>query len=347
MGFSEAVTASCQFGSPHRKEVRFLGCGIDMKSLDVRCPGGHSHVRIEGQYTKKSSIYIDQLAMFLAKHIADGIAKKVVEDAEQPCISGLESVILNDLLSGPGWQVVSKWEWKEPCHINVFESRSYVELLKHLLLEGGDCRFVALLDSRVAKGAHTKGRSSAYTLAASLQRACCFQVAGNLHSAFGFAPTRLNTADAPARDSPLPSSSTHSVLSCLDAPQVSQVHSRQFSKAAAGWIRLFILASTFLRPADAWPLDGCEVFQAHAPWISSVAVTLCCGLLSLWIFRRLPTSLLGLVWISSFCSALCHGRTPQYGIPGSSFLDSAVAAMGCPLCRLDQMSAKEQRGGRV
>jgi hypothetical protein len=46
-GFSEAVIASCFFGSIHKKECRLL------------CTGGHIHVRVEGSPTKPSAIYVD------------------------------------------------------------------------------------------------------------------------------------------------------------------------------------------------------------------------------------------------------------------------------------------------
>lgn len=52
----EAVLASCMFGSPHRKEFRLLGFLLDVGFLDVRCCGGHSHVRIQGSSTKPSEI---------------------------------------------------------------------------------------------------------------------------------------------------------------------------------------------------------------------------------------------------------------------------------------------------
>ena len=66
-GFQEAIVASCQFGSPHRKEFRLLGRNIDMRALEVRCPGGHQHLRIEGKYTKASAVYVPELALHFAK----------------------------------------------------------------------------------------------------------------------------------------------------------------------------------------------------------------------------------------------------------------------------------------
>ncbi len=41
LGCQEAVVASCQFGSPHRKEFRMLLHLVDVSMVERRCPGGH------------------------------------------------------------------------------------------------------------------------------------------------------------------------------------------------------------------------------------------------------------------------------------------------------------------
>ena len=48
--FGETIVASCQFGSPHRKEFRLLLWKIAPEALECRCPGGHAHVPIQGGY---------------------------------------------------------------------------------------------------------------------------------------------------------------------------------------------------------------------------------------------------------------------------------------------------------
>ena len=103
--------------------------------------------------------------------------------------------------------VQQAWGWKATGHINVLESRSYVSRLRRLVERGGDRRFCALLDSKVAKGPHAKGRSWP-----SLLRGCAFVIAGNLHPSLGFAPARLNTADVLTRFNDLPVSARHSIL---------------------------------------------------------------------------------------------------------------------------------------
>ena len=199
-GFSESVVASCQFGSCHRKEFRMLSKYIDAEALETRCPGGHEHIRIEGKFTKSSAIYTPALADHIARAFAVALRRKVVAEEDSCKVSGLESVVANDLLMTGKWQVEREWTWDKPSHINVLESNAYIAILRDQLRSGGDCRFTSLLDSRVAKGAHAKGRSSAKTLGPSLRRGAAFQIAGGLYPSLGFAPTRLNTADAPTRD---------------------------------------------------------------------------------------------------------------------------------------------------
>ena len=177
LGFEEAVIASCAFGSPHRKEFRLLGWSLDMERLAVGCPGGHTHVRIEGKFTKQSAVYVRPLAALIASVLRDALLRGNVDT--QASVAGLESVVLNDLLLSTNWRVEQSWPWKYKSHINVLESHLFLSLLKSLVKTGGDCRFTALLDSRVVKGAHAKGRSSSYALKPTLQKACSYIVAGN------------------------------------------------------------------------------------------------------------------------------------------------------------------------
>ena len=66
--FKESVVASCQFGSPHRKEFLLLTYMLDAESLQVKCPGGHDHVKIQGSLTKQSAVYTFDLAKHFAWH---------------------------------------------------------------------------------------------------------------------------------------------------------------------------------------------------------------------------------------------------------------------------------------
>ena len=257
-----------------------------MQSMNVKCPGGHQHVRIEGKYTKPSAVYHPELAKFIATKIRQALAGNYVEDDDVKV--RIESVVWNDILQQDAWNVESEWKWHKPAHINVLESRSLIALFKKLVLEGGNVRFAALMDSRVAKGAHGKGRSSARALRPSLLRGCAYTIAGGLYPAYGFAPTRLNTADAPTRDKPLPVAAKHSILDFLSQWQISELHAHQFSRATAGWIRLYILAAFCLFPGE-----SCQPSSAKHAY-------------GFWDFPFLYSSL-----IIAGLFLLCHFKSPQ------------------------------------
>ena len=57
LGAREFWTASCSFGSIHRKEFRFLAVGIDLSPICKPCTRDHGHVRVEGKYTRDSAKY--------------------------------------------------------------------------------------------------------------------------------------------------------------------------------------------------------------------------------------------------------------------------------------------------
>ena len=116
-------------------------------------------MRIEGKFTKPSAVYHPNLADFIPGKIYQAIVSKYKHAPTERQVQ-LESVVLNDVLQQDQWRTVDHWFWKRPAHINVLESNSFVRLLHHFVKEGGDLRFNALLDSRVAKGAYGKGRSN-------------------------------------------------------------------------------------------------------------------------------------------------------------------------------------------
>lgn len=128
-GLTEAIIASCQFGSPHRKEFRVIGCGLDMKSLEKRCPGGHKHIPIAGALTKPSAVYVPALASHFAKAFSTALRQLDAAEQSMPKVEGLESVVANDLLISGSWSVDLDWFWKAPGHINILESHSFLEPL--------------------------------------------------------------------------------------------------------------------------------------------------------------------------------------------------------------------------
>ena len=164
------ICASCQVGSIHRrKEFRLLCYAFNGGKLEVRYPGGHSHVRIEGAYTKPSAEYVPQLAEHFAQIFAFALRQKASREAEIPDVRGVESVAANGLLFSGDWKVEFQWHWQHASHINLLESHAYVALLRKLATEGGNCRFTGLLDSRVAKGASARALQPSFQKLAAVQ----------------------------------------------------------------------------------------------------------------------------------------------------------------------------------
>ena len=293
IGFLETSIASCAFGSPHLKRFRLLHYKLNPEMLSVACPRNHRHIRIEGKLTKPSAVYVPALAKRFAE--AFHLALSTQKDEETADVRGpkVESLVLNDILAGGEWRTDLQWFWRVPSHINILESHSYLSLLRLLAQEGGDMRFSALLDSQVAKCSHAKGRSSSVALTPSLRKAAAIQVASGLYGSVGFAPTRLNVADDPTRDVAVRQPAMRSILEGSSLEFIQKLHSLQFSRVSAGWIRLVILLGFLPAKLHALPTSGLSVdpsfvldFNCPAAgtnWIFALFVL--CGIsLSLWTF---------------------------------------------------------------
>ena len=139
---TETWTASCAFGAPYRKEFRLLLSRLDSASIHRKCPGCASHVRIEGQLTKQSAVYVPRLAAVFGEAF---------------------SCFLRE------WTTLFSWKWRAPTHINVLEAMSGLTLMNKLAA-AGDLRYNHILDSNVAKGSLTKRRSSSSVLSRILSR---------------------------------------------------------------------------------------------------------------------------------------------------------------------------------
>ena len=177
----------------------------------------------------------------IAVGFARALRREIASDNDIPIISGFESVISNDLLITGEWETSKCWSWKRKSHINVLESFSSVCALADSPYECPDSRLCLGVDSQVAKGALSKGRSSARSLQPMTKRSCSIQICFGTFPVWFFAPTRLNLADDPTRDAPLRKPSGVSFLKHLDATLLSDLHFVGLRRFAANWVRLFIL----------------------------------------------------------------------------------------------------------
>lgn len=249
-GCAEAVVASCQFGSIHKKEFRLLVYLLDAARMTVKCGGGHQHVRIQGKFTKDSAIYTDGVADHFAEAFSLALRGLADERMREPDHSGFESVLINDVLRTGKWSLVREWFWRRKSHINVLESAAYASLLKESVEVRPGTRFSVLLDSSVTKGAFAKGRSSSRSLQPILRRAAACQVVGNLYPSASFAPTKLNVADDPTRDHAIRQPSELSLWDLVPQDLLRSLHGLGLSRPVANWIRLVLLVS-FVTPASA------------------------------------------------------------------------------------------------
>ena len=162
----EAILATCQFGSPHKKEFGFLTYLLEHEAMQINCPGGHSHIPIQGAYAIS-------LRRSVAHFFDTSLRRKRAAEANEPRVDGLESVVVNDILVSKEWRTTSVWSWKkkERRHINVLQAAAGIGALEDAICRWEDHRINCCIDSRVAKGALAKGRSSAFSLQPSCKRA--------------------------------------------------------------------------------------------------------------------------------------------------------------------------------
>lgn len=290
-GLREAVVASCQFGSPHRKEFRLLTYLLDETFIDTRCPGGHQHLRIEGRYTKPSAAYTPALGLHLAKAFRAALEK--LDRKDDLKVHGLESILVNDVLATSQWRPLRAWRWKTKSHINVLESSTIVSLLKEIAWKEPDSRQVILSDSRVSIGCISKGRSPSFLLQRQCKMSGALQAAAGIYPSLCFAPTRLNTADDPTRLQEIREAYKFSIVDHLPIESLHLLHFHRFARFAAGWIRLTILLSfPKLARASSWPFP-CSAWTAHEEPLLSATTS---ALDALFSFRG--DTLLCSAWIA-------------------------------------------------
>ncbi|CAL1129194.1 unnamed protein product [Cladocopium goreaui] len=169
-------------------------------------------------------------------------------------LAGLESVVSNDVMLSSSWREVASWFWKRAPHINVLEVSSAVRVLLEAGKRGAHARFLAFVDSSVARGALAKGRSTSRLLQPLLKRACVIQVCYDLYPVWLYSPTRLNVADDPTREEPLREPAVCSFCE-VDGVDLQVLHGVGLKRVGANWVRLLVLVLTFSR-SDACSSGG-------------------------------------------------------------------------------------------
>ena len=321
LDFAEAVIASCQFKSIHRKEFRVICRGLDTTFLDVRCKGGHTHVKIEGAYTKPSAIYTDGVAYHIASGLRTALNEIDAKDLLTPAVDGQESVPANDVMLSSKWELVRCWFWKRSSHINLLEASSAVSSLVSVSKRASSVRFCQLIDSAVCRGAFSKGRSPSRALQPLLKKAGAVCITSDLYPAWLYSPTRLNVADDPTRDAPIREPTDLSLDGRVPLGLLRKLSLTGLRRFAANWVRL----AAFVQPSIAGLHVGIRSQKdsfsvSDASWTSLLNVlqgafgflprlVSACLSLGFWQGVNIPS------WVSSWtslCEKLCaNGFLPR------------------------------------
>ena len=134
------------------------------------------------------------------------------------------------------------FRWHSNSHINVLELAALGALVRLIAIRYPDSRVVVLIDSQVAKHSAARGRSTSWALTPGLRRLAALALAFGLQLCFAFAPTRLNVADAPTRNSVLPRASGLALCESLPAAVLHRIGALRFRRPLASWARLFLVS---------------------------------------------------------------------------------------------------------
>ena len=240
----------CSGRACHKGSALVLTSGLDLAPKNPRasCTLGFSR---EPPPAKES---LGCCPSFLERLVASLSSCLLARPAAQAPKSGLESLVVNDLLASGCWKAGPAWRWGETEHINVLEARAYLKVLRDLSCEGGDLRYTHIVDSAVALGAASKGRSSTRALRKILFQSAALQISSGLYPSVAYGPTRLNVADDPTRNVSLRAPCELSVLGALRPGDLYLACGfKQLRRPTANWLRLACLLVGFRSPR---PLGG-------------------------------------------------------------------------------------------
>ena len=161
--------------------------GVPTDGLEVKCPGGHEHIKIEGRYTRPSATYMckDSPTMLLFSSTKpcwwdDGSRVGLnLLDLRVFCRMMCCSPPIGSLLTlFPGAPLFTLICWRRLWQSGCWRDRpNYSQILGSWTL--------------------SKGRNSCRLLLGFCGRAAALQIIGGLYPVWPFAPTRLNVADDP------------------------------------------------------------------------------------------------------------------------------------------------------
>ena len=261
---------SCAFGSPHLKSFRMMAVHMDTTRLARRCSRDHSHVIVEGKYTKASASYTEELAMEIACCFREAILAREAqldEHFNSIHVRGLENQFTNLCATTLQWKEEDAWAFANRRHINLLEMSSLLRLAEKKARAPTSLRVVNLVDSNVIRCAAAKGRSSSEALSTLLLKYNAACLAGDLYFTLPFVPTRFNTSDDPTRGRnvrtpsskiPLSEATDAQVRALLNLPPLRRWASNwvRFSLGLCGFTLLASCSSDRRRHAIFWSSKG-------------------------------------------------------------------------------------------
>jgi hypothetical protein len=99
------------------------------------------------------------------------------------------------------WKESFRWKWEKEEHINILESAAVVTAIRHKCrrTSAWGKRHLVMVDSQVALGALTKGRSSRPGVNLACRRLGALSLAHQIKLYMRWVPTKRNLADGPSR----------------------------------------------------------------------------------------------------------------------------------------------------
>eukprot|EP00435_Cladocopium_sp_Y103_P053469 s2702_g17.t1 len=154
---------------------------------------------------------------------------------------------IEELADSLPFKELLRYRFKKRGHINVLECRVHKTLLKHCAKRHPNSRIVSLLDSRVALGATSKGRSSSRAICRVLQGSLGYVIGGGLYPGGFHIASAKNRSDAPSRNRPVPAPSKVPPVWLEELRRGGFDHfdrvleASKCTKLAARWLRLLLL----------------------------------------------------------------------------------------------------------
>ncbi|CAE7840815.1 unnamed protein product [Symbiodinium sp. CCMP2592] len=241
-GAREFEVCSCFAEGVCCKGFVLLAFGIDFQSLVGPCAASRTASQRGGSSGAIPHLLSSSFSDSLCHEFASALRRvSHVTSSTSLSVEGLESYVLNDIVTSHVWRDGDAWYWRATAHINILESASVLRLLKRLASHG-PLRIVVLVDSSVALHACAKGRSPSRGLMPILRKIAALCLGAGLFPAYHFVPTRLNPGDCPTRDLPLPSPLDCSFWTSLSRDQLYEGLSQpKLKRWASNWARLACL----------------------------------------------------------------------------------------------------------